>query len=348
VYCFIHSVSLRALLGKGSRVIWLVALLASLWFAAPARAEATLQDVTIALPAFSLSFSSEYLAEDMGFYAKRGLHAKIIEIAGVGAINAVISGSADFALPSAISLTRAAARGQRLLAIAETSDRVIVQVALRKDLAKGFDPAAPLAKRAALLRGRTIAVDAVNSLIHAYVLLLAQRAGIAPDDIHIAVMQPANMLAAFDAKQIDGFAMSPPWPLKPVLEGKAVLLASGPDGDPADLVPFANNLVVTRPQTCAERKKLCDGVGHAFAEAASFLTDHPDDALALLKKRFPRLDDKLLAAAFAVIRKITPVPPVVDEKGLENSEIFNVDAGLLKPEEKLKSYDGLATDQYVR
>lgn len=316
--------------------------------AAPLRAEAAAQDVTITLPAISLSFSTEYLAEDLGFFAKEGVNAKPIEIAGVGAMNAVISGSADFALPSAISLTRAAARGQRLLAIAETLDRAIVQVALRKDLAPGFDAKAPLAQRALLMRGRTIAVDAVSSLIDAYVLLLARRAGYSPDAIHIAVMQPPNMVAAFAAKQIDGFAMSPPWPEKPVLEGSAIMLASGPDGDPPDLVPLANNVVVTRPETCTKRPGVCEGVGHAFAAAAAFIHDHPDAALADLKKRFATLDDALLAASFEVIRKITPVPPTVSAQELANAESFNVDAGLMKPEERLKSYDGLYTDKYVR
>jgi NitT/TauT family transport system substrate-binding protein len=38
----------------------------------------------------------------------------------------------------------------------------------------------------------------------------------------------------------------------------------------------------------------------------------------------------------------------VTQAGLENAELFNIQAGLLKPEEKLKSYDGLFTDAYVR
>ena len=32
-------------------------------------------------------------------------------------------------------------------------------------------------------------------------------------------------------RQVDGFAMSMPWPLQPVLEGSAVVIASGSDGD---------------------------------------------------------------------------------------------------------------------
>ena len=62
----------------------------------------------------------------------------------------------------------------------------------------------------------------------------------------------------------------------------------------------------------------------------------------------PQLDEHQLRAAFADIRKITPRSLVVSKAGLENAEIFNVEAGLLKPEEKLKSYDGFFTDEYVR
>jgi NitT/TauT family transport system substrate-binding protein len=305
-------------------------------------------DVVMALPAFSLSFSFEYLAEDLGIYEKHGVRVKQVVLPGVGSINGVISGSADFGVASATSLTRAAARGQRLLAIAMTTDRLIVQVVLRKDLAKGFDPSGSFAKRGLLLKGRTIAVDSINSLIHAYVRLMAVRAGFSPDEMNIAVMQPPNMEAAFEAKQIDGFAMSPPWPEQPVLEGSAVMIASGPDGDPADFVPFANNVILARPETCARHKPVCDAVGHASAEAMQFLKDHPDDVLTVLKKRFPTLDDRLLAVSFEVIRKITPVPPLVSTKGLENAELFNIESGLMTPQEKLKSYDGLYTDAYVR
>ena len=314
----------------------------------PTRAQAQqLQDIVIALPAYSLSFSFEFIAEDIGLYEKHGLRVKSIVLPGVGAINGVISGSTEFGVSSSISLTRAAAHGQKLLAIAETTDHAIVQIVLRKDLVPGFDATAPLEKRALLLRGKTIAVDAINSLIHAYVRMLAKRAGFSQDDIHVAVMQPPNMEAALEAKQIDGFAMSPPWPEKPVLEGTAVMIASGPDGEPADLLPFANNVILTRPETCEKRRALCEGVGQAASEAVRYVKDNPVETLAILKKHFPTLDDKLLAASFDVIRKITPVPPTMTREGIENADILNIDAGLMQPDEKLKSYDDLFTNKYV-
>jgi ABC-type nitrate/sulfonate/bicarbonate transport system substrate-binding protein len=329
--------------------VTIAALVAAL--SGPARAaEGKLENVVLTNPAISLSFSASYLAEDLGLFEKNGLKVKTIEIPGVGSANAVISGSADFAQISSITLTRAAAKGQRMLGIVETTDKPIIQVSLRKDLAEaaGFDPKASFAQRAAALRGHTIAVDATGSLIHGYVLLMAKRAGIPRDDVHVAIMQPPNMIAAFKSKQIDGIAMSPPWAMIPVVQGEAVMIASGPDGDPKDLDPFVNNVVVTMPATCEKRRAVCMGMGHAFAAAEAYIHDHPQEALALLKKRFSKLDDKVLAAAFETVRKISPNPPIINVKGLENAEVFNIDAGLMKPEEKLKSYAGLTTDAFVK
>ena len=320
--------------------------------AAPLQAQPqpALEDVTITLPAYSLTVSAGYIADDLGLWEKRGLRVKKITLQGIAALNAVIAGSSDFSESSGSSFTRAAARGQRLLAIAITIDRPFVQVVLRNDLAaaQGFDPKAPLEKRAQVLRGRTIAVESISSVVHAYVRLIARRGGYDPDDIRIAPMQPDNMIAAFQTKAIDGFAMSLPWPQKPVLEGTATLIASGPDGDPPEMKPFAYNLVVTKPETCVKRKPLCDKVGHAYAEAIAFMVDQPEKALALLDKRFSTLDPKLLAASFATMRKNFPNPPVVSKAALENAEIYTVDAGLLKPEDKLKSYEGLYTDEFVK
>jgi len=38
----------------------------------------------------------------------------------------------------------------------------------------------------------------------------------------------------------------------------------------------------------------------------------------------------------------------VNEKGLENAERLNVENGLLKPEEKLKSFDGIFTNEFAK
>ncbi|HUZ73969.1 MAG TPA: ABC transporter substrate-binding protein [Stellaceae bacterium] len=308
------------------------------------------EPVTLAVPALSFSFTMEFVAQDLGLFAKEGLAVKEVDIAGLGAINSLISGSSDFALASGASLTRAAAHGQRLLDIAALSDRSFGQIVLRKTLAEqaGFDPHAPLAKRAQVLKGRTIGVDSINALNDVYLRLVARAGGIDPDSMRIAVIAPPSLPAAFASKQIDGFSMTPPWPQQPLLDGTAVLVASGPDGDPSNLVPLINSVLLTRHDVCEKRPSICEKMGHAYAAAAEVIRDHPDQAIAVLEKRFPTLNAKTVEAAFAVLRKITPVPPAPTLDGIRNNETFNVMAGLLKPDQALKSFDDLFTDKYVR
>jgi NitT/TauT family transport system substrate-binding protein len=161
-------------------------------------------------------------------------------------------------------------------------------------------------------------------------------------------MQPPSMIAAFESKQIDGFVMAPPWTQQPVLAGTAIMVASGPDGDPANLSPFATTVLVTQPATCQKRKQVCRGMGQAFAEAVAVMKDQPDKALELIRGRFKTLDPKLLEASFAITRRLTPSPPAPVLAALQNDERINVEAGLTKPEETLRAYDGLFTDEYVR
>jgi ABC-type nitrate/sulfonate/bicarbonate transport system substrate-binding protein len=318
---------------------------------AATRAKAQLQDVTMAMPSEGLAYSLSYIADAQGLWEKHGLKMKTVVIAGIGSTNAVISGSADVAHASGATLIRAAAKGQRLLAIVGVLNRASVEVVLRRSAAEaaGFDPRAPLEKRALALRGRTISIDAINSIDQAYLHVIAKRAGFDPESIPIAVMKADNALAAFATGQIDGMAMSPPWPQNLSLDGRAVTVASGLDGEPSDLVPLTTTVVVTRPETCAKRRVICEGVGQAMKEAAAILRGRPiDELVAMLAKRLPTVDPKLIALVLEKIRKATPDPPAVTTAGLKNAERINIEAGLLKPEEKLGNYDGLATDAFVK
>ena len=315
----------------------------------PNAARAT-EDVTMAIPTYSLAFAHEYLNEDLGIYQKHGLNVKTVQLDGLATINAVISGSVDFGQPSGSSLTRAAARGQRLLAIALLNDKPSTQVVLRNEIltqAK-FDPKAPLKERAMILKGKTLGVAGVNSVLYTYVLLIAKRAGFTADDMHLGVIPPPDMYAAFQKKQIDGFANNVPWTLMPVLAGVATILSSGDQGDLPDLLPFASSVVLTRPETCEKRKPVCAALGRSFAESAALMQDEPDRARAILKKRFPTLDDKLFNASFAMVRKTFPRVPLPSARAFENADRYNVEAGLMKAEEMLASYDPLFTDEFVK
>jgi ABC-type nitrate/sulfonate/bicarbonate transport system substrate-binding protein len=317
--------------------------------AAPLHAQ-QLEDVTMAVPAVGFPFVASYVADGLKLWEKNGLKVRIIVIAGIGSTNAVISGSADFAQISGLSLTRAAAKGQRLLGIVNTTDKPITEITIRKDIADAanFDPKAPLAKRAQVLKGHSFAIGGVNTVVHAYLRIVALAGGIDPDSIRVSPMAGDNMLAGMQTKAIDGMSTVLPWTRKGTVEGTAVLVASGAEGDPPHLSPLAFNVLATRPDTCEKRKPICEKMGRAFAEASAFIRSDPKGTLAILKKLFSHFDDAVLADAVAVVRKATPASPVVTAEELANAENFNVEARLMKPEEKLKSYDGLFTDAYVK
>ena len=50
---------------------------------------AEMDHATIALPAITFAFAPVYIAQDEGFWAKRGLEVKSPVITGIGAMNAV-------------------------------------------------------------------------------------------------------------------------------------------------------------------------------------------------------------------------------------------------------------------
>ena len=278
----------------------------------------------------------------MGLWAKHGLRVKIIQIAGVGATNAVIAGSADFVHAGGSTLTRAASRGQRLLAIANTAERNIVAITMRKEVAEaaGFDAKAPLEKRAAVLRGKTFGVGAINANPHAYLLAVASRGGVKPDELRVTALEGNAMMAAFQSEQIDGMSNSPPWPLKPVIDG---LRWSSPAARTA-----IRRTRSTSPTTSSWRSRRPARSGGTSAsawaqvmkEAIAYMHTHPAEVLAILGKKFPSLEPKLIAAAYAEILKSTPKVPVVTREALDNADDFNVEAGMMKADDKLKCTTG--------
>ncbi len=324
------------------------ALLLYTIFLSPAAAQR--ERTTIAIPAVSFAFTADYIAEDAHLYEQQGLDVTIQFLAGNAGFNALISGAVDFSFSSGTNLDRAAAKGQKMLAIANMNNLPTWSVMLRKDLAEAahFDAKAPLAERAKVLQGRTIVIDGVNSASHSYLRVIAQAGGINPDSIIVSALQPQEMLAAYARHQIDGIALGPPWPQTLAQDGSSVAVASGSDGDPQWLDPIGSSTLITRPQFCAEHRSICVKMGHAMVAASEFVHEHPQEAIAILKKRFPKTDEAVVAASFAVMRKAMPSPPLVEAKALANADRINVEAGFIKAEDQLKTYDDLFTNEFLK
>lgn len=333
---------------RGKFPLALAALAAATAAASPARAAS--EKTSLAIPAYVVLFLAEYVAEDQHLWEQQELEVKVQFIAGVGAMNAVIAGSTDFSMSSGGSLTRAASHGQNLLAIANMGNQNGQYIVLRKDIADAahFDPKAPLAERAKILKGRTIGIDAVQSVVHSIVRVVAKAGGIDPESVIVAPMQPADTLSAFARHAIDGFSAGPPWPQQVVTDGSAVIVSDGAKGEPKEFSPIGSVMVVTRPQFCVEHRSICVKMGHAMKLAADFIHDHPQESLAILQKRYDKVDPAVLKASCEAVREMTPQPPVPEAAQMANAEGMNIAAGFMKPEDKLKSYDALFSAEFAR
>lgn len=314
----------------------------------PARAEE--EHALMALPADVMQFLGIYAAQDLGFWKQEGLDVKTVFIAGVGSFNAVVSGSADFSVSSAVALTRAAAHGQRMLAVANMIDKPVWSIVVSKEVAAAghFDPKAALSARARLMQGKKMGIDAVNSVVHAYLRAIAKSGGLDPESVVVAPLQPADTLAAFSRHALDGFVAGTPWPQQVLEDGTGVVIASPTMGDPDWIAPNGSGVIVTRPQFCVEHRSICVKMGHGLVAGAQFIHEKPDEALALMRKHFDKIGAGVIDRAFKVVQIGTPQPPVMVEAVLSNSERLNIEAGLMTQEDRLKSYDGLFTDEFVR
>jgi NitT/TauT family transport system substrate-binding protein len=335
---------------KLTAMIAAAAAVSSLALLSPA--EAQTEKATMAMPAIASIFSTEYIAQDAGIYKKNGLEITEQLIQGIGAANAVIAGSVEFSNSSGPTLTRAAARGQPVIGIATTYDHSGFWIVVSKKIAeeRHFDPKAPLAERAKVLKGLRFAVGAIQAIPHAYLNVVAKEAGLSPSDMVVSAITPTDTVPALERGAIDGFSAGPPILEEAVQQGLGVVVADGnhSPSDPAWLTHVDANVVLARADTCAKRRSLCEKMGRSMVEANAFIHDHPKETMAILGKRLNITDPKILDDTYKQVAEASPSPPTTDAKGLETADDLNVGAGFMQASEKLKDYSKIFTNEFVK
>jgi sulfonate transport system substrate-binding protein len=316
-------------------------------------ASADTEQATLALPAIASIFTSLYVAQDAGIYKEVGLEVKEQVIQGIGSANAVIAGSIDFSSSSGVTLTRAVARQQPVIGIANTYDRLGFWIVIKKSIAdeRHFDPKAPLAERAKVLKGLRFTVGSLQTLPHAYLNAIAKIGGLDPQtDLVAAAISLPDTLPSMVNGTIDGAAVGPPAVQQAVRAGSAVVVADGTTGNPIDppwLTRIDSIVVIAKKDTCATRRSVCMKMGEALTKAAAFFHDRPKETAAIMGKRLNFTDPPILEDMYRVTAESTPRSLAVSAKGLETADQLNVDAGFMPADQKLTSYDHLFDNQFV-
>jgi NitT/TauT family transport system substrate-binding protein len=317
--------------------------------ALPAAAAAT-EKTSLAIPAYNLAFIDRYIAEDEGFWKAEGLEVTFQNIQGVGATNAVISGSMDFAFASGPTLTRANAHGQRLVALATTVDQADQDIIIRTEIADAahFDPAAPLTLRGRILKGLTIATGGVGTIPDVVLKVVAKEAGLAPEDVTTAPMPTTEIMGAFQRKAISGYMGGSPIAEIAILDGTGTMVSDTTKGEPTEYSPVASALLLARADFCPAHQSICAKLIHGIVQASAFVHDHAGETIAVMKRHFGTYGDKVIAASYQALSPMMPVPPVTTPQELENADRLDIDAGFLEPSDKLADYAAIIDNQFAK
>lgn len=305
---------------------------------------------SIAVPANALIFAPLYIAADTGLWAAKDLDVKLPLIAGPGATNAVIAGSADFASTGGGSVLRAATQGQVLLAIANTIDKLLLEMAVSPAAIQKFklDPKADFATRVKSLKGMTIGVDTVNGLPHGYLRYITKKVGMNPEtDVVVTPMQPPSMMAALKAGSIDGFIFADPFTTLAVKDGASILIRN-PHDDAPELNPFGTNLIVTRHAVCKEKPTVCTRLVAGLKEAQTKMREQPEAMLAVLKARFAQIPPDILESSYKLVVASSTPNLAVTEQAMQNTQNYAISAGMFPAAEKIEPLSKLYTQDFAR
>ncbi len=323
------------------------ALVACALCAAPARAE--MEKTAIAMPVISVTFAPTYVALDKGMWKALGLDVTLHNIAGLGATNAMLAGSVDFAVASGPTLIRANIRGQKILGLGLIANGLAFDVIMNKDVAAkdGLKESMPLAERIKALKGTKVSVDAPNTIVQAFLRYVARKGGIDPErDFITTPMAPPAALAALSAGTTQAATFTSPWQFIAMSRGDFTL-ASGTN-DVKELLPFASTVTLTRPEVCEKKPTVCQKLMAGYVEAHKYVHDHPAETIAILEHRMPKSKPAEMKQAYERMAETTPMSPAFSDEGLEHAQELMVTGGMIKESEKLKSFAGIYTNKFLK
>ena len=176
------------------------------------------EKVKIAYASRSTAFLTMYLAKDLGFYAREGLDAELIQMAPNLAVAALTSGEVDY-IELVGSTVRAAVKGfpMRAVSVSITAPFFVLV-------------AKPAIKSVTDLRGKIVGVTSFAGTNYHVTRLILKHYGLtAQKDVSLlAVGDEQTLYQALVTGRIDATAIAPPWPFKAQKDG-FTLLVNAPD-----------------------------------------------------------------------------------------------------------------------
>ncbi|MBM3609026.1 MAG: ABC transporter substrate-binding protein, partial [Alphaproteobacteria bacterium] len=276
-----------------------LAAMAALLLGAAAAAPAFAQQhkARYAYGSVSLSYLPIYLAEDLGYMKEFGvaIDTSVIKGGSGPAAAATLSGSIDFYVGLLFSAAPAVEKGQPLIGFATTLNQYGSTIVVSKEVADKhrLTKATPVEERLNALRGLRVASFGPNSSSDLLVRFIAKRKGWNADtDMQLVPIGGAPALAAFEQKRIDAIVHSSPIADVAVNKFGGNMIVNLAAGEYTPLADMPYITLVANANWLAKNKETAARVTAAIWKAMDYAHSKPEETRAILRKRFPSIDQE--------------------------------------------------------
>lgn len=314
------------------RMMMAIAALAGLL---PGLAAAQALPANVAVYTGALVTVPTYVAKDLGIYGKHGLNVSLLDFrAAPDATAALFSGAVDLMSNSPGNMMLVNSRGRDLVAVVDNFPAPVWSLVVGKDVAiPGKAAGYPALMRD--LRGKKIGVPAIGSDGHNFARRFLRDAGMDPekDVTFLAVGLGPDAVAAFKVGQLDAvMAIEPVQTVLEALGGKVVLDLLADKTIP-EFASWTSSVYHSTKAHADKNAEMMKRFQAAQEEAIAFVRDpaNAEKVAAVWSKYNKALTPEQMKGVLARLGKSFDVK--FNCKGTENVGKFQVDNGLIKPDQ---------------
>lgn len=314
-----------------------------------ARAQAA-QKIRVTIPTPSVLFYPLYYAQQNGAFAKEGLDIEVIVTNGDGPdVDAVISGSVQFAISTPNRLFTSFEQGRPLKAAMMLAQRMAIDCAMNKQVADklGITASTPLEQRLKAMKGLTVAGTRPGAFTYVLLQTYGKRVGLeAQKDFQLIGVGGANsMLPALENNQIAVGCTGSPFTELAVSRGKAIRFTNNAGGADPAFDDFLFELVYARPDFLAENGETTRKFLRGLLAAVGDILDTPSaQHIPRLRTLFGGASDEVLLDSFENTKKVYKRDGVITPASVQKAGAFMLETGSIKTP---ATYEQVATNDYL-
>lgn len=289
---------------------------AALLFAHVAIAQPAPTKVTLSLGSDGYFYLLHYITQGAGLYKAEGLDVDVVRFtSGAKIIASVLGGSAEFSMVNIGTSTLAQQKGGDVTTIATLYTLMPFALVLSNDAMKktGITTAMPLEERIKRLHGLRIGTTGPGTGTDQFIRTLFVARDMNPDkELSLQTMgDGATMIAALEAKAIDGFVLGSPVTNEAVQKGLGAIAISAITGE----VPEFNGLMylglITSRDAIEKKRPQLQSMVKALARGMKLVRDNPAEARRIARAHFTDIDDATFNETYAEHLKGIPASPML-------------------------------------